>query len=144
MTMPSVDAEAQQGQATIELYPGGWWPVPGLTSAQVAAREDVKLLSSGGNSWPDGSQAIFTFWLINDKLIVRCLDYFDRRMEQTGGFCYQPKATLKSPAAALAGHAYALRALMGPGKLPVLLYEPLMSVGRPPGALDTLGLACGP
>jgi hypothetical protein len=38
-------------------------------------------------SWPDGRQAVVTMW--NSKLgdFARCFDYFDAKMNQTGGKC---------------------------------------------------------
>ena len=64
-----------------------WRPVPGLTSGDLA-KKDATLISSAGLSWPDGRQAIVTFW--KAETIYRCGDFFSTHYEQTGGGCYLP------------------------------------------------------
>lgn len=72
-----------------------WEVVPGLTSANLASTPWV-LLSSAGLSWPDGRQAIVTFWTGSrnlrekDTLYIRCTAYFDASMRATGEKCEQP------------------------------------------------------
>lgn len=68
-----------------------WQAMPGVTSARLAT-DGWELISSSGLSWPDGRQAVVTFWRGNDRAIRRCNDFFDADMQQTGGLCYEPKA----------------------------------------------------
>jgi hypothetical protein len=63
----------------------GWTTVPGVRSSQVATTEGAKLISSTGHSWPDGKQAVVTFWEVGE-LFLRCIDYFGADTVATGGF----------------------------------------------------------
>jgi hypothetical protein len=74
-----------------EFYQDQWVPVGGLTSSRFAATPGAGLLTSAGLSWPDGRQAIITFWNVEGKTILRCIDYFDVSMVASGGICSQPK-----------------------------------------------------
>jgi hypothetical protein len=49
----------------------------------------VSLALGYGLSWPDGRQAIVTFWKAENS-VFRCIDYFDTSMQSTGGGCYSP------------------------------------------------------
>jgi hypothetical protein len=66
-----------------------WYSMPGTTSADLA-RDDWRLLSSSGLSWPDGRQAIVTFWKNPDTAaVVRCISYFEVDMSGDGEVCEQ-------------------------------------------------------
>jgi len=63
-----------------------WLTLPGITSALLA--EDWDLQSSTGLSWPDGQQAIVTFWLAPLKnQMFRCVAFFDENFRSTGEIC---------------------------------------------------------
>ncbi len=69
-----------------------WWPVPGLNSA-IIMQDNWELVSSSGLSWPDGRQAIMTFWRKapgdSPRLkVVRCMDFFDDKFRSTAGICH--------------------------------------------------------
>jgi len=66
----------------------GWRIVVSLTSRDLA-NEKAELISSAGLSWPDGRQAVVTFWKAENSLF-RCIDYFDKDFRQTGSACYAP------------------------------------------------------
>lgn len=59
-----------------------------LTSADLASKA-IPLTASSGLSWPDGRQALVTYW--KDGIATyRCVDYFDSNMQATGSICYGP------------------------------------------------------
>src|SRR5262245_36602335 len=66
-----------------------WKVMPGTQSADIAKMLLVTLASSAGLSWPDGRQAIMTFWK-SGATLLRCIDYFEQDMTPSGGVCYQP------------------------------------------------------
>jgi hypothetical protein len=67
-----------------------WQVVPGLTSANLAASK-WELVGSSGLSWPDGRQAIVSFWASeNPQFTFRCTKFFDASMRSTGEKCEQP------------------------------------------------------
>ena len=80
-----------------ERKPWNRWAIaPGVTSANLAHTPWV-LVQSTGLSWPDGRQAVVTFWATPERasggafaLYIRCTAYFDRDMIQTGEKCEQP------------------------------------------------------
>ena len=83
-------ATVAQGQS-LDLVPGVWTSVPGLSSAHLA-RSGWTQNGASGLSWPDGRQAVISFWeaVINgQKVTVRCTTYFDANMAQTGDMCAQ-------------------------------------------------------
>jgi hypothetical protein len=80
---------AAHSQFKPEVWKEGWTTVPGVRSSQVATTEGAKLISSTGHSWPDGKQAVVTFWEVGE-LFLRCIDYFSADMVATGGICSQP------------------------------------------------------
>ncbi|HVY19520.1 MAG TPA: hypothetical protein VHA70_05515 [Bauldia sp.] len=63
------------------------WGLDPDSSSAVLARDGWKFLGMSTLSWPDGRQAVVTMW--NSKLgdFARCFDYFDAKMNQTGGKC---------------------------------------------------------
>ena len=68
-----------------------WKALPGLTSAKLAASGWLQT-SAAGLSWPDGRQAVVTFWVSTEnenQMTMRCVDYFDDDMVATGGGCSQ-------------------------------------------------------
>jgi hypothetical protein len=66
-----------------------WKVMPGTRSSDIAKMLLVTLISSAGHSWPDGRQAIVTFWR-SGATYLRCVDYFEQDMTPSGGVCYQP------------------------------------------------------
>ena len=67
-----------------------WEIVAGLTSAGLSSIPS-QLVGSSGLSWPDGRQALVTFWSAkNHRSTVRCTAYFDKDMQQTGEKCERP------------------------------------------------------
>jgi hypothetical protein len=79
-------AQAEERQTSGDPRAGVWGLDPDSSSA-VLARDGWKFLSMATLSWPDGRQAVVTMW--NSELgdFARCFDYFDAKMEQTGGKC---------------------------------------------------------
>lgn len=64
-----------------------WSVSTGTTSADLASRGWL-LLSSSGLSWPDGRQAIVTFWKDPDTAaVIRCIGYFEADMSGDGEAC---------------------------------------------------------
>jgi hypothetical protein len=65
-----------------------WWRVaPGCRSSILVAK-GWALVASTGLSWPDGRQAIVTFWKPNDgNAKVRCFAYYTKDMTPTGERC---------------------------------------------------------
>lgn len=64
-----------------------WYQMPGTTSADLAGSGWL-LLSSSGLSWPDGRQAIVTFWKNPDTAeVIRCIGYFEADMSGDGEAC---------------------------------------------------------
>jgi hypothetical protein len=76
-----------QGQEVVEQ--DKWNVMPGTQSSDLAKMMLVTLISSAGHSWPDGRQAIVTFWKSGANYL-RCIDYFEQDMTSSGGVCYQP------------------------------------------------------
>jgi hypothetical protein len=76
-----------QGQEVVEQ--DNWKTMPGTESSDIAKMLLVTLISSAGHSWPDGRQAIVTFWR-SGATYLRCIDYFEQDMTPSGGVCYQP------------------------------------------------------
>jgi hypothetical protein len=67
-----------------------WKFVPGLKSANIAATQGAQLVSSAGHGWPDGRQAVVTFWRLG-ALYLRSRSFFDAAMVETGDICEQPE-----------------------------------------------------
>jgi hypothetical protein len=74
----------------------GWDNSTLATSADYATAEGWLIASSSAMSWPDGHQALITFWQrcydveTETCTTVRCIDYFDANMRDTGSICYFP------------------------------------------------------
>lgn len=68
------------------------WVLSHVGSSATFALLKGELLSSTGLSWPDGRQAVVTFWYMDSYGFLggeffRCIDYFDKDMISTGGAC---------------------------------------------------------
>ena len=59
-----------------------------MISALLARSEGWRVVTSSGLSWPDGRQAVVSFWT-NGTMTMRCTDYFEADMTPTGGLCAQ-------------------------------------------------------
>jgi len=71
-----------------------WYEIPGIKSARLA-EDNWDLQSSTGLSWPDGRQAIVTFWLAPLKNgMVRCVAFFDADFRSTGEICGRNLVTI--------------------------------------------------
>lgn len=74
---------------------GEWEWVPGLTSAELA-HAGWLLHGAAGMSWPDGRQAVVTYWQASppeageQMLTMQCFTYFDASARETGDACRQP------------------------------------------------------
>jgi hypothetical protein len=82
--------------AQAEPDPWRWNFLPGTVTSSGLANLRATFLGTTGLSWPDGSQAVVTFWRREGKahdtgediyLTYRCVDYFNVGMESTGGKC---------------------------------------------------------
>jgi hypothetical protein len=94
-----------QSRVEIELIERGgpnisvvWNTFTGISSA-ILANEGAELLASNALSWPDGRQAIVTFWATDnipvkwsDAMTIRCIDYFNSSMQNLGGACSVPRS----------------------------------------------------
>jgi len=47
-----------------------------------------RLISTDSLSWPDGRQALVTYFEVTESL-WRCVEYFDSAMVKTGEMCYR-------------------------------------------------------
>jgi hypothetical protein len=65
---------------------GSWSPSQEDTSHGLASA-GWQFLGASGLSWPDGRQAIVTFWDSSEGQIARCFDYFDANMSEVRGNC---------------------------------------------------------
>ena len=67
-----------------------WEILPGLQSAGLSSVSWL-MVGSSGLSWPDGRQAVVTFWRSTGTkpLHIRCVANFDNVMRWTGEGCYQ-------------------------------------------------------
>ena len=65
---------------------GGWVPSQEHTSHGLASA-GWQFLAASGLSWPDGRQALVTFWNSSEGQLVRCFDYFDANMSEVRGNC---------------------------------------------------------
>jgi hypothetical protein len=65
---------------------GGWSPSQEYTSHGLASA-GWQFLGVSGLSWPDGRQAIVTFWDSSEGQVTRCFDYFDANMHEVRGNC---------------------------------------------------------
>ncbi len=89
---PAVWAQSLQNTGLAD----SWEMVPGLSSAGLAA-QGWEQTSSSGLSWPDGSQAVVSFWQLEAddlRLTLRCVSLFDLHLQPTGDQCYQPREAL--------------------------------------------------
>lgn len=73
-----------------------WKLKPGTWSANLARSSHWELVTSSGLSWPDGRQAIITFWRQKQSSsgqtsMLRCVDYFDLSMRAARGTCYEAR-----------------------------------------------------
>lgn len=85
----SSSAAAEKAQVT-------WRYLPETTSAGLASSGQCRLLESSGLSWPDGAQALVTFWSCGKRAtphdtVTRRVDYFSRDMQDTGSKCEMPR-----------------------------------------------------
>jgi hypothetical protein len=64
----------------------GWSQSQEYTSHGLASA-GWQFLGASGLSWPDGRQAIVTFWNSSEGQFVRCFDYFDANMSEVRGNC---------------------------------------------------------
>jgi len=67
-----------------------WEPKPNMTSATLAER-GYQVDGVAGLSWPDGRQAVVTFWSLQLRLgsvsTARCTTFYDASMVETGETC---------------------------------------------------------
>jgi hypothetical protein len=78
-----------------EAWMSGWLSGGGNTTAGLAG-SGFEQLSAAGLSWPDGRQAIVTFWKGEASGVTahfRCVTYFDASMVETGEQCRSVFAT---------------------------------------------------
>jgi hypothetical protein len=86
---------AVTGVRAQETWMSGWLSGGGNTSAFLAI-SGFEQLSAAGLSWPDGRQAIVTFWKGEASGVTahfRCVTYFDASMVETGEHCRSVFAT---------------------------------------------------
>ena len=72
--------------------PQGWRPVEELQSSNLA-KDGWEVRASSGLSWPDGKQAIYTYWsrVRDGKLsTILCAAFFRRDMKATKETCFRP------------------------------------------------------
>jgi hypothetical protein len=79
-------ALAEDRQTSGDLRTGVWGLDLESSSASLA-RDGWKFLGMSSLSWPDGRQALVTLWVSDLGNFARCFDYFDAKMNQTGGKC---------------------------------------------------------
>jgi hypothetical protein len=65
------------------------WILDAQAESASLARTGWKFLDSTGLSWPDGRQAIVTFWQSSAGDVARCIDYYDSNMQASGSICYR-------------------------------------------------------
>jgi len=65
----------------------GVWGLDAAATSASLARDGWKFLAMSTLSWPDGRQALVTMWGSQLGDFARCFDYFDAKMNQTGGKC---------------------------------------------------------
>ena len=67
-----------------------WKRAFGFTLPRLA-QENWALQSSAGLSWPDGSQAIITFWRapFETGTIMKCVTRYDTNLNETQETCYE-------------------------------------------------------
>jgi hypothetical protein len=93
---------SMNGVSTVDAQSAnpGWSIQPGMKSEGMVGG-GWALVSSAGLSWPDGRQAVVTFWAKAVKLrlrYTRCIDFFDNSMVATGGTCsidLEPEGPIK-------------------------------------------------
>ena len=64
------------------------WILDAQAESASLARTGWQFLNSTGLSWPDGRQAIVTFWQSSAGDVTRCFDYYDSNMQASGSICY--------------------------------------------------------
>jgi hypothetical protein len=92
---PAFGQSAAEGETQDSISPSNWIRSYFVNSAALSVLGG-ELLSSSGLSWPDGRQAVVTFWFIDSHGFepwehFRCIDYFKQDMQATGGACYSAK-----------------------------------------------------
>ena len=68
-----------------------WQKLPGMTTAKLAA-SGFQQVSAAGLSWPDGRQAVVTFWTTTfdqKNFTMRCISFYNESFQQTGDICSQ-------------------------------------------------------
>ena len=63
-----------------------WETAPEASTASLAANS-AKLEASSGLSFPDGRQAIVTFWTSSSGPVFQCVTFYDASMQATGEKC---------------------------------------------------------
>lgn len=80
-------------QADAADYDHGVWFHDSRSDSAILPVQGWTIESSAGLSWPDGRQAIVTFWKGPEKdaylrgVVVRCISYFSADMTDTGEKC---------------------------------------------------------
>ena len=79
---------------TLPIQADEWVPLPETTSATFAKLPGWVLSGTAAMSWPDGRQALITYWRrCYDEsqetcFTQRCIDYFDSDMRQSDSLCH--------------------------------------------------------
>ena len=69
---------------------GDWLLIYPQPSSGSLAMSGFDQTAAAGLSWPDGRQAVVTFWTLQaetDLFIYRCVSYFDAALVPTGEQC---------------------------------------------------------
>lgn len=84
---------------SMSVHSGKWTPLTSYDAFTIynfdKMHKNVKsvdVVGTSGHSWPDGRQATFTFYDVKgdkNKWLFKCIDYFDKDMQSTGGICYE-------------------------------------------------------
>lgn len=82
-------------------YKEKWIAMPGYSLFQLynyggkdfkKSNRKISILSITSHSWPDGRQATTIYLEANQnegKWLFKCIDYFNKDMEETGQMCYE-------------------------------------------------------
>ena len=65
------------------------WILDSEAESAALARTGWQFLGTTGLSWPDGRQAIVTFWRSSLGDVVRCIDYYDSNLQTSGSICHR-------------------------------------------------------